>query len=152
MPTHSESRIVPYSAMQLFNLVIDIEKYPDFLPWCINSRILNNSKNDLDADITIGYKVFLETFSSHVHFTRFKEIEINYLKGPMRHLHTKWMFKDINKNQCQIDFYIDFSLKTKLFERLVNQFFHKALITMVNAFERRATELYGAKKHHIKSD
>ncbi|MCK5518405.1 MAG: type II toxin-antitoxin system RatA family toxin [Alphaproteobacteria bacterium] len=152
MPTHSESRIVSYSAEQLFNLVIDVEKYPDFLPWCLDARISDSSKNALDADMIVGYKVFRETFSSHVHFTRFKEIEINYLKGPMRHLHTKWMFKDINKDQCQIDFYIDFSLKTRLFERLVNQFFHKALITMVNAFELRATELYGAKKRYPKSN
>ncbi|MFH1157817.1 MAG: type II toxin-antitoxin system RatA family toxin [Pseudomonadota bacterium] len=151
MPTHSESRIVPYSATQMFNLVIDVEKYPDFLPWCLDARILNSSKNDLDADMTVGYKVFRETFSSHVHFTRFREIEIDYLKGPMRHLHTKWAFRNLEKGRCRIDFYIDFSLKTRLFEKLVNRFFHKALVTMVNAFELRAAFLYGEKKHDAKS-
>ena len=145
MPTHSESRVVPYSAAQLFDLVIDVEKYPDFLPWCLSARIRNSSKNNFDADMTIGYKVFRETFSSHVNFTRSKKIEINYLKGAMRHLHTKWAFKDVKDGQCRIDFYIDFSLKTRLFDKLINQFFHKALATMVNAFEHRALALYGSR-------
>lgn len=147
MPTHSEERILPYTAEQMFSLVMDIEKYPEFLPWCIGARINSKSKNDLDADVLIGYKMFREKFSSRVHFTRPKEIEVEYLKGPMRHLHNKWVFKDLKDSQCQIDFYVDFSLKTKLFESLVDQFFHKALVRMVNAFEGRALEVYGAKKH-----
>jgi coenzyme Q-binding protein COQ10 len=147
MPTYSESRIVPYSSRQLFDLVMDIEKYPEFLPWCLGARINTRSKNDLEADVIIGYKVFRETFSSRVHFTTPKEIEVEYLKGPMRHLHNKWVFKDLKENQCTVDFYVDFSLKTRLFESLVDQFFHKALVKMINAFELRAIDLYGVKKH-----
>ena len=147
MPTHSETRILPYSAEQMFALVIDIEKYPEFLPWCAGARINSKSKNDLEADVLIGYKMFREKFSSRVHFTRPKEIEVEYLKGPMRHLHNKWVFKDTRDNQCQIDFYVDFSLKTKLFENLIDQFFQKALMKMINAFEARAMEIYGAEKH-----
>ena len=147
MPSHSETRIVPYSSEQLFDLVMDIEKYPEFLPWCIGARINSRSKNDLNADVIIGYKMFRERFSSRVHFTRAKEVEVEYLQGPMRHLHNKWVFKDLKANQCQIDFYVDFSLRTKLFESLVDQFFHKALVKMINAFELRAIDLYGTKKH-----
>jgi coenzyme Q-binding protein COQ10 len=147
MPTHSESRIVPFSARQLFDLVMDIEKYPEFLPWCIGARINSKSKNDLNADVIIGYKVFREVFSSRVHFTSPKEIEVEYLKGPMRHLHNKWVFRDLKENQCKVDFYVDFSLKTKMFESLVDQFFHIALVRMINAFELRAIEVYGAKKN-----
>jgi coenzyme Q-binding protein COQ10 len=147
MPTHSETRILPYSAEQMFNLVMEIDKYPEFLPWCIGARINSKSKNDLDADVLIGYKMFREKFSSRVHFTKPKEIEVEYLKGPMRHLHNKWVFKDLRDNQCQIDFYVDFSLKTKLFENLIDQFFQKALMKMINAFEGRAMEIYGAEKH-----
>jgi coenzyme Q-binding protein COQ10 len=147
MPTHSESRIVPFSARQLFDLVMDIEKYPQFLPWCIGARINSKSKNDLNADVIIGYKVFREVFSSRVHFTSPKEIEVEYLKGPMRHLHNKWVFRDLKENQCKVDFYVDFSLKTKMFESLVDQFFHMALVRMINAFELRAIEVYGAKKN-----
>jgi coenzyme Q-binding protein COQ10 len=147
MPTHSETRILPYSAEQMFALVMDIEKYPEFLPWCMGARINSKSKNDLEADVLIGYKMFREKFSSRVHFTRPKEIEVEYLKGPMRHLHNKWVFRDMKDSQCQIDFYVDFSLKTKLFESLVDQFFQKALMRMINAFEGRAMEVYGARKH-----
>lgn len=147
MPSHAESRIVPYSAEQLFDLVIDIEKYPEFLPWCTGARINTRSKTDLTADVLIGYKMFREQFSSRVHFVRPKEIEVEYMKGPMRHLHNKWVFKSLKENQCQIDFSVDFSLKTKLLEGLVDQFFNKALARMLNAFEMRAIELYGAKKH-----
>ena len=146
MPTHSESRILPYSAEQLFELVMDIEKYPEFLPWCLGARINSRSKNGIEADVIIGYKVFREKFSSRVHYIRGKEIEVEYLKGPMRHLHNKWVFKDLKANQSQVDFYVDFSLRTKLLENLVDQFFHKALVRMVNAFELRSIELYGAKK------
>lgn len=147
MPTHSESRIVPYSSEQLFDLVMDIEKYPEFLPWCLGARINRSAKNDLDADVVIGYKIFREKFSSRVHFTKPKSVEVEYLKGPMRHLHNKWTFKDMKANQCRVDFYVDFSLKTRLMEGLVDQFFQRALVKMINAFELRAMEIYGAKKH-----
>jgi coenzyme Q-binding protein COQ10 len=145
MPTHSETRIVPYSAEQLFDLVLDIEKYPEFLPWCIAARVNSQSKNDLNADVMVGYKVFRENFSSRVHFTKPKEIEVEYLKGPMRHLHNKWVFKNLKQGQCQVDFYVDFTLKSKLLENLVDQFFQRALMKMINAFEARAMEVYGAK-------
>jgi coenzyme Q-binding protein COQ10 len=146
MPTHSESRILPYTSAQLFDLVMDIERYPEFLPWCIGARINSRSKNDLEADVLIGYKMFREKFSSRVHFTRPTEVEVEYLKGPMRHLHNKWTFEDVRPGQCRVDFYVDFSLKTKLLENFVDQFFQKALMRMINAFEARAMEVYGAKK------
>jgi coenzyme Q-binding protein COQ10 len=160
MPSHSETRIVPYSSGQLFELVMDIERYPEFLPWCIGARINDFSANDLDADVVIGYKMFREKFSSRVHFTRpgakapnensgrgaSGEIEVEYLKGPMRHLHNKWVFTDLKQNQCQVEFYVDFSLKTKVFESIVDQFFHRALVKMIDAFELRAVELYSAKR------
>jgi len=146
MPSHSESRVLPYSSLQLFDLVMDIEKYPEFLPWCIGARINSRSKNDMEADVLVGYKMFREKFSSRVHFTRPGEIEVEYLKGPMRHLHNKWLFQDIKPGQCKVDFYVDFSLKAKLLESFVDQFFQKALVKMIDAFERRAAAVYGAKK------
>lgn len=147
MPTHSETRILPYSAAQLFDLVMDIEKYPEFLPWCIGARVNSRSKNDLDADVLIGYKVFRERFSSRVHFTKNKEIEVEYLKGPMRHLHNKWVFRDMREGECRVDFYVDFTLKSKLLEGFVDQFFQKALMKMINAFETRAFDIYGGQKN-----
>ena len=147
MPSHSEKRVLPYTSEQLFDLVMDIEKYPEFLPWCVAARINERGKSDLSADVVVGYRVFREKFSSRVHFKRPKEIEVEYLKGPMRHLHNKWVFRDIRGGECEVDFYVDFSLQTKLFEALVDQFFHRALVKMINAFEARALALYGGKKH-----
>ncbi|MDE1152155.1 MAG: type II toxin-antitoxin system RatA family toxin [Micavibrio sp.] len=143
MPSHQEKRVVPYTSEQLFDLVMDIEKYPEFLPWCLGARINQKKRDDLSADVIVGYKVFREKFSSRVHYMRPKHIEVEYMKGPMRHLHNRWIFKDLRGGKCEVDFYVDFSLKTKLFEKLVDQFFHRALVKMINAFEARAEDLYG---------
>lgn len=147
MPAHKETRIVPYSAEQLFDLVADVEKYPVFLPWCIGARINERTNSKIEADVIIGYKMFREKFSSLVHINRAKTIEVEYLQGPMRHLHNKWEFKDISPGQCQVDFYVDFTMRSKMLESLVDQFFHRALVKMINAFETRAFEIYGGKKH-----
>ena len=144
MPSHSETRVLPYSAEQLFDLVMDIEKYPEFLPWCVGARVNSREKNEVHADVIVGYKMFREKFSSRVHCIRPDAIEVEYLKGPMRHLHNKWVFSSLKKGKCQVDFYVDFSLKTKLFEGLVDQFFQRALVKMISAFEQRAKDIYGA--------
>lgn len=148
MPSHQEKRILPYSAEQLFDLVMDIEKYPVFLPWCLGARINARSKHEVSADVIVGYKMFRERFSSRVHYIRPNAIEVEYLKGPMRHLQNKWVFTNIRAGQCEVDFYVDFSLESKIFEKLVDQFFHKALVKMINAFEARAIALYGGGELH----
>ncbi|MBI1214623.1 MAG: type II toxin-antitoxin system RatA family toxin [Alphaproteobacteria bacterium] len=147
MPTHQEKRIVPYSPEQLFGLVMDIEKYPEFLPWCIGARVNERKDNNVSAEVIVGYKVLREKFVSRVHFEPNKEIEVEYLKGPMRHLHNKWVFRALRGGQCEVDFYVDFSLNTKLLEKLVDQFFQRALVKMINAFEARALALYGGNRH-----
>lgn len=146
MPSHREKRIVPYTSEQLFDLVMDIEKYPQFLPWCTGARINTRARDHLSAEVIIGYKMFHERFTSRVHFLRPKHIEVEYMKGPMRHLHNRWIFKDIKGGSCEVDFYVDFSLKTKLLEKIVEQFFQRALVKMINAFEARADDLYGGEK------
>ena len=148
VPSHFESRIVPYSTEQLFDLVMSIEDYPEFLPWCLYAQINTVAQNNLEADVVIGYKIFREQFSSRVYFNPGKSIEVEYLKGPMRHLHNKWEFKKIRKGQCQVDFYVDFSMKSKFFEAIVEQFFQRALVKMIDSFETRAFELYGVNKRN----
>lgn len=145
MPSHRETRILPYTAEQLFDLVLDIEKYPEFLPWCVGARVNEKKKDNLSADVVIGYKMFREKFSSRVHFSRPQTIEVEYMQGPMRNLHNKWIFRNMKAEQCEVDFYVDFTMKTRLFEALIDQFFHRAFTKMVNAFEARALELYGGK-------
>lgn len=142
MPSHKETRILPYTAEQLFDLVIDIEKYPEFLPWCMGARINLRQEHKIEADVIVGYKMFREVFSSRVHMIRPNAIEVEYLKGPMRHLHNKWVFTDLGRDRCEVDFFVDFSLRTKLFESVVDQFFQKALARMIEAFEVRARKLY----------
>ena len=100
MPSHKETRVVPYTAAQLFDLVMDIEKYPQFLPWCIGARINRRGKTMLDADVMIGYKVFREKFSSRVHFKKNTSIEVEYMRGPMRELSNKWGFKQLKDGTC----------------------------------------------------
>lgn len=147
MPSHAEKRILPYSSEQLFDLVMDIDKYPEFLPWCLAARVNERKRNELGADVIVGYGPFREKFTSRVRFKRPKEIEVDYLQGPLRQLQNKWTFRDMRGGQCEVDFFIDFALKSKLFEKLVDQFFHRALVKMINAFEARALQLYGGKKH-----
>lgn len=143
MPSHAEKRVLPYSATQLFDLVLDIEKYPEFLPWCLGARVNSRGARDLEADVLVGYKMFREKFSSRVHFTRAHDIEVEYLKGPMRHLHNAWIFTDV-KGGCRVEFEVDFTLQSRLLEGFVTQFFDKALARMIDAFEARAQEIYGA--------
>lgn len=143
MPSHRELRILPYTSEQLFDLVMDIESYPEFLPWCIGARINTQADDRLEADVVIGYKVFREKFSSRVHFLRARTIEVEYMQGPMRNLHNHWSFTDVKGGKCQVDFYVDFTMKKKLFETLVDQFFHRVLARMIDAFEQRAAEKYG---------
>jgi coenzyme Q-binding protein COQ10 len=143
MPTHTETRTLPYSAEQLFDLVMDIERYPAFLPWCLDARVTSRTKDTVEADVIIGYKIFREMFSSRVHCDHPKSIEVEYRKGPMRHLHNRWEFKPLKSGGCRVDFYVDFSMKTRLLSVLVDQFFHRALVKMISAFETRARALYG---------
>ncbi len=145
MPTHSETRILSYTADQLFSLVMDMKKYPEFLPWCLDVHIKKITANNVESDITIGYKFFRENFSSRAHFESPKEIKIEYLKGPMRHLTNEWKFKNLEDRRCEVQFYVDFSLRSRFFNILIEQFFDLALKRMIHAFEARAEEVYGPK-------
>lgn len=143
MPTHSEIREVPYSAEQMYKLVADVERYPEFLPWCLACRVREKTENKVLADVIIGYKFFREQYSSRVTFTPFKRVDVEYEKGPLRHLNNHWVFKEIDEHRCKIDFYVDFAFTNSLFQHAIELFFNKAVTVMINAFEKRAEELYG---------
>lgn len=146
MPAHSETRILPYAAEELFDLVLDIDHYPEFLPWCLSACITKQRKGELEADVTVGLGPFRESFSSRVKFKKPRMIEVEYLKGPMEHLINRWTFRDLRENQCEVDFHVDFSMKARFLDALVSQFFDRAFVKMVNAFEVRAIKIYGHKK------
>ena len=143
MTQHSEIRTVPYNPDKMFDLVADVEKYPEFLPWCIASRVIQNEKSLLIADLMIGFQVFREKFRSNVILDKKNMIiEVSYEDGPFKFLTNKWEFKNYN-DKCSVYFYLDFEFKNKFFQSIMERLFSEAVKKMVAAFEQRADKLYG---------
>ncbi len=142
MPTHAEKRKMPYTSEQMFDLVAGVDKYPQFLPWCLRSRITRRDGDVFYADLTIGYKMVREQFTSKVTALRPDHIHVEYLSGPMKHLSNHWRFIEEPNGGCTIDFYVEFEFKSKLLQNLMGAFFDKLIRKMVEAFEERAKNLY----------
>lgn len=144
MPTHAEKRKMPYTPEQMFDLVADVAKYPQFLPWVLASRITRREGNVFYADLVIGFKVFRETFTSRVTALRPDHVHVEYISGPMKHLSNHWRFLANDDGTVTIDFFLDFEFKSPLLQRVVGVLFQEAVRRMVAAFEARAKVLYGA--------
>ena len=145
MPTHAEKRKLPFTPEQMFDLVADVEKYPQFLPWCVATRIKSRQKDGVTADMVIGYKVFRERFTSVARFDRAAmRIDVEYKEGPFKYLNNHWLFEPDGKAGCAIDFYVDFEFRSQLLEKAITAVFNEAVRRMVSAFEKRAQALYGA--------
>ncbi len=142
MPTHAEKRDLPYTPEQMFALVADVDKYPDFLPWCLSSRITKREGDVFYADLIIGYKMVREKFTSKVILERPGAIRVEYLKGPLKYLSNKWIFIPRADGGCTIDFYVDFEFRNAFFQGLMGVFFNEVVKRMVTAFEERAKKLY----------
>lgn len=143
MPSHQEKKVLPYSPEQLFDLVMDINEYPKFLPWCVGSRITKKEEGVVWADLIIGYKMIREKFTSKVVFEKPNTITVEYQTGPMKYLRNYWRFRPMPGNHTEIDFYVDFEFKSKIFQSLATVFFNEIIHRMVSAFEKRAREVYG---------
>lgn len=146
MPRHSEKRIMPYKPGQLFALVADVARYPEFLPWCKAARVLEEDGERMTADLVIGYKFFSEKFRSEVLLDRPKRIEVNYLSGPLSRLSNRWEFAAKGRGATELSFEVDFDFHSPMLGAMMDMFFDKALTKMVAAFETRAEELYGTAK------
>ena len=147
MPKQEESKTVNYTKDQMFDLVADIDRYDEFLPWCNNSKIINISiKDDIKiviADLEIGYDQFVYTYRSEVKLHKDKsEINVRNLDGPFKYLENNWKFVTVNESECEIQFKIDFELNIALFDILMRKFFDLAFQKMVDAFISRANEIY----------
>jgi len=142
MPTHAERRAMPYTPEQMFNLVAAVDLYPQFLPWCLASRITKREGNVFYADLVIGYKMVREKFGSRVTALKPDHIHVEYLSGPMKHLSNHWRFLPQADGTCIIDFYVDFEFKNPVLQKLISVFFEEAVKRMVGAFESRAKDLY----------
>ncbi|MDR3449471.1 MAG: type II toxin-antitoxin system RatA family toxin [Alphaproteobacteria bacterium] len=143
MPQHQETRILPYSPAQMFDLVAAIERYPEFLPWCKDARILSRDGDKVVADLVIGYKLFQERFTSEVTLDRPRAIAVHYRKGPLSHLSNAWEFRPKGRKGCELSFHVDFDFHSPLLRAAMTVFFDRALSKMVEAFETRAAEIYG---------
>ena len=147
MPAHKEIREVGHSPQQLFDLVSDIEKYPEFLPWCIGVRIRERGtageNKIIVADVLISYKMFRERFRSRVEINpKTRSIDVEYLSGPFRHLDNHWKFEP-HGGGTRVNFAVDFEFKSRMLERMVSGLFDRAVHKVVTAFFDRADELYG---------
>ena len=146
MPTASIKKEIPCSKNELIKMVLDIEKYPEFVPWCLDGKI--HTKNDkgntveITADLTIGKSFFNETYKSFVIYDKSSDsIHVTNIQGPLKHLENKWFFKK-NGEGSEIDFHVDFELKNKILNMLMAKSFDIGLKKIADAFEKRAIDLF----------
>ncbi len=128
----------------MFDLVADIGRYAEFLPWVQAMRIRSHEGNVVTADMVVGFKMVRERFTSRVTLDRPNSVHVDYISGPLKYLTNDWLFRPATNGGCEIDFSVDFEFKNKMFERLAGMFFHEAFKRMVSAFETRAAAVYGA--------
>ncbi len=147
MPKHKEIRCLNHKPEEMFMLVSDVAKYPEFLPWCKAARITSRTDNHITADLIIGFKGFSEKFTSHIILDKDNnKIDVTYQDGPFKYLENQWIFNESNDG-CEVDFYVDFEFKSKILQTVIGLVFNEAVKKMVNAFEKRADFLY----HKIKN-
>jgi coenzyme Q-binding protein COQ10 len=143
MPRHTESRNLPWTPEQLFDLVADVGRYQEFLPWVAATRVRSDSETLMVADLVVGFKSLKETFASRVEKQRPTSIRTEYIEGPLKYLKNSWAFHPDGQGGSKVDFCVDFAFKNRIFETLAGQMFDRALRRMIGAFEDRARELYG---------
>ncbi len=144
MPKHSETRRLPYTPEQMFDLVADVRRYPEFLPWVSAMRVRKDTAEETLADMIVGFKGLRETFTSKVTKQHPETIRVEYIEGPLKYLNNDWRFRADGEGGCLVDFSVDFAFKNRMFEMLAGQVFGVALRRMIGAFEDRAAKLYGA--------
>ncbi len=147
MPTHSETRKLPYTAQEMYDLVADVAQYPRFLPWCAAARVKSvvpqGHTEVMEADLVVSFKVFRERFTSRVVLMpETRQIDTEYLDGPFRYMKSNWSFKDVDGG-CEVSFFVDFAFRNVVLEKLIGVVFNDAMLRIVRAFEMRAEALYG---------
>lgn len=145
MPTHAEKRTLPFTPEQMFDLVADVGRYPEFLPWCLNARVRGGGREVFFADLTIGFKMVRERYTSKVTLDRAgRRIDVTYTEGPFHHLNNHWVFEPADNGGTAIDFFVDFEFRSRVLQALIGTLFNEAVRVMVHAFEKRAIQLYGS--------
>ena len=151
MPKHQEDRVLPYSPHQIYDLVADVARYPEFLPWTAAARIRSRQPladrgpgaEVMEADLVISFKVFRERFGSRVVLLpQTRQIETEYLDGPFKYMLSNWQVLD-DPAGCRVRFDVDFEFKNIILQKAIGLFFDEAMRRVVGAFEARAKQLYG---------
>lgn len=150
MPTHAEKRVMPYRADQMYALVADIGSYPQFLPWCSAVRVRDSrplpdgAGQVMEADLVVSFKLFRERFGSRVTLRpATHRIDVEYLDGPFKYLNNHWRFEPLGPERCEVDFFVDFEMRSTILQKVIGVVFNEAMQRIVSAFEKRAEELYG---------
>lgn len=149
MPSHSETKHLPYTPDQMYDLVADVGQYPQFIPWCAAARVTRITEQGdariMDADLVISFKVFREKFGSRVTlYPKAKRIDTTYIDGPFRYMNSSWGFRPAETGDgVEVDFDVDFEFKNALLQSVIGIVFNDAMQRIVRAFERRAADLYG---------
>ncbi|MFN3644598.1 MAG: type II toxin-antitoxin system RatA family toxin [Gemmobacter sp.] len=150
MPTHRETKRLPWSAAEMYALVADVERYPEFLPWCAAARVrtrrpVGDGAELMEADLVISFKVFREKFGSRVIlWPERRRIETEYIDGPFRHMRSTWDFRDLDGGGCEVEFFVDFEFRNAILQGIVGIVFNEAMQRIVRAFEARAAALHRA--------
>lgn len=147
MPHHAEVKILPHTPAQMFALVADVARYPEFLPWTAAARIRSRENiaggEVLEADLVISFKVFREKFGSRVTLLPDEgRILTEYIDGPFRHLKSVWQFRAAPSG-CEVDFSVDFEFRNPILAGIIGLVFQEAMLRVVRAFEDRAAQLHG---------
>lgn len=146
MPHHAETRVLPYQPQQMYDLVADVARYPEFLPWTAAARIRSVTEQGdhtvMLADLVVSFKVFRERFGSRVTlWPETRQIDTEYIDGPFKHLVSHWKFTD-HPDGCAVAFDVDFEFRNRILQGAAGMFFHEAMQHIVRAFEKRAASLY----------
>ena len=144
MPSIRETRTLPWSAEQMFDLVADVKRYAEFLPWVVATRVRSDGETEMVADMLVGFNALREKFTSRVTKLRPEMIDVDYVDGPMKELDNKWFFRANPDGGCTIDFVVEFTFRNALFEALAGKYLDRAFRKMVSAFEERAAALSGS--------
>lgn len=150
MPKFENVRLVRHTPENMFRLVADVERYPEFLPLCeklvVRSRRERGEKSLLVADMTVGYNVIRETFTSQVLLSPDDNaIDVKYIDGPFRYLYNRWNFEADGDDGCKVRFFIDYEFRNMALGLLMGSMFDRAFRMFAEAFERRADGIYGEK-------
>jgi ribosome-associated toxin RatA of RatAB toxin-antitoxin module len=143
MPVISKSALVPYSAGEMYALVNDIPAYPDFLPWCGASEVLDSNEDEIRASVELSRSGIKKSFTTLNRLQKDKMIEMRLIEGPFQHLEGFWRFEPLNETACKVMFDIEFEFSSRILAMTVGPVFSQITSTIVDAFTKRAVDVYG---------